>query len=546
MRGGASAGTGALTGIGMTKARSALLSQLPLTGATALIVAGVGIFAPHYLQQVTFLVGALIVLAVTALAIAVPWNRLPGGWAIILPILDIGAIALMQNRNDVRFGVLLVLPVIWMSSAFRTAGAILGSVLALAAAWGSSFPEFSALTITDTSRVLLLPLVLVFVAAMTAGMASRAAAQQRMLARQGELLSEALEQAKSHRRVLDGILNAVDFGIVRLSADGTQSWLNQQGRALTGRAGDTAPSELRFYTGDRVPLDVTEHPISRAAAGETFERSVLWIDAADGGRRAMSVSAQQLHDENGERTGAVVVFQDVTSEIDALHAREELVGAVSHELRTPLTSIVGYLELTLDEPDLAEGPRTYATIAAENADRMLRLISDMLVAASAVEGKLVVLRRDMDLGAAVADAVRSIAPRAAERGITVANEVPNEQHVYADESRMRQVLDNLLSNAVKYGKQGGRVRIAFREDERESVLSVQDDGIGIAEADQARLFDRFFRVVDTRGGVTSGTGLGLAISRAIVREHGGDIRVASTLGEGTTVSVVLPRREEGT
>jgi signal transduction histidine kinase len=513
-----------------------------LTGATALIVLAIAIFAPALLVSSLFMIGVVMVFAVTALAIIVPWARLHPALVAVLPIIDIAAIGFMRGIGDtVRLSILLILPVIWLASSLRIIGAVVGTVLGTIAAWGASFTNLQTLSLEDSSRVFLVPLMLAFVGATMAGMAMRAEAQQGMLARQGELLEEALQDAKRHRRVLDGILDTVDFGIIGLERDGTQSLINRSSSMLLGITQKTVDIPLAFYEEDRkTRVAQKDDPLARARAGETFQRTLLWLGDPSGEQAALNVSAQQITDETGRRTGAVVVFQDVTAEIEALRSREELVAAVSHELRTPLTSIVGYLELALDTPGLPDEAHTYTRIASESADRMLQLISDLLVASSSVEGKLAILRSDTDLGALVLDAVEAARPRAADRAITVDCTIQPGEIAFVDELRMRQVVDNVLSNAIKYGRHGGTVTINSRHTGDTIVVDVIDDGMGISLTDQERLFDRFYRSDSARRSSVGGAGLGLSISRAIMREHGGDVRIDSELGVGTTASIVIP------
>lgn len=543
----ATRGVGRLSGIGFTRGRSAFLSQLPLTGATALIVLAIALFAPSLLVSSQFMIGVVMVFAVTALAIVVPWARLHPALVAVLPILDIAAIAFMRGIGDtVRLSILLILPVIWLASSLRIVGAVIGTVLGTIACWGVSFTNLQELSLEDSSRVFLVPLMLAFVGATMAAMSMRAEAQQGMLARQGELLQEALQDAKRHRRVLDGILDTVDFGIIGLELDGTQSLINRSSSMLLGITQKTVDVPLAFYEEDRkTRVAPKDDPIARARAGETFQRTLLWLGDPKGEQAALSVSAQQITDETGRRTGAVVVFQDVTAQIEALRSREELVAAVSHELRTPLTSIVGYLDLALDTPGLPDDAHGYTRIASESADRMLQLISDLLVAASSAEGKLAILRSNTDLGALVLDAVEAFRPRAAERGITVNCAIQPGESAFVDELRMRQVVDNVLSNAIKYGRQGGIVTINSRRADDMIVVDIIDDGMGISLADQERLFDRFYRSDNARRSAVGGAGLGLSISRAIMREHGGDVRIDSELGVGTTASIVIPAENGG-
>ncbi|TAM69270.1 MAG: hypothetical protein EPN48_07725 [Microbacteriaceae bacterium] len=530
-----------LAGIGMTQGRSVFLSQLPLTGLTTLVTFAVALLAPRLLASAVFVVGVVIVLVVTALALVLPWSRLHPTWVIVLPILDIAAIGFMcAGKDNPGLNLVLILPTIWLASSFRHIGAIVAFVLGSLAVWGPAVADPTEYTIGNAAHFIV-PLLVAFVGITVALMSSRAQGQTKMLARQGELVEEALESAKRDRRVLRGVLDAVDFGILGLEADGTQSFSNQRSAELLGVTAHSLHDQLVFYGVDRTTRVAQEDdPVARARAGETFDRELVWVGEPGTPQAALSVSAQQIATDAGVRTGAVVAFLDVTAEVQAQRAKEELISAVSHELRTPLTSIVGYLELALDAPGVPDDAVSYTRIAADNADRMLQLVSDMLVAASSEEGKLAVLRRDVDLGQIILDAIEARAPRAREVSTIITSNATAGTRAFVDPLRMRQVLDNVLSNALKYGKQGGTVSVRLTTTVDELTIVVSDDGSGISAEDQARLFDRFYRAPAVRGGAISGTGLGLSISRAIVREHGGDIRLTSELGVGTTVSITVP------
>ena len=224
--------------------------------------------------------------------------------------------------------------------------------------------------------------------------------------------------------------------------------------------------------------------------------------------------------------------------------KEEFVASVSHELRTPLTSIRGYLELVLeaDPADLTPQHRDYLRIVDRNADRLLDLINDLLDVAQAESGRFVLNRESVDLESLVADAVDGVRPGADVRQIELGLHVAAGNHARRsiDRKRIGQVVDNLLSNALKFTPDGGKVDVRLSSENGDSRVEVSDTGIGIPEAEQDRLFERFFRTEAANGQAFQGTGLGLAISKAIVEAHGGRITVASAEGAGTTFSVLLP------
>ena len=245
-----------------------------------------------------------------------------------------------------------------------------------------------------------------------------------------------------------------------------------------------------------------------------------------------------------DRAAALLRENERLTELDKM--KEEFVASVSHELRTPLTSIRGYLELVLegDAENLTEEQTQYLGVVDRNADRLLELINDLLDVAQAESGRLVLNLEPVRLESLVADAVSGMRPFAAARHIDLGLDVVDEQEaaISIDRKRMGQVVDNLLSNAVKFTPEGGNVGVRLRSNNGDVLIEVEDNGMGVPEAEQAQLFDRFFRTAAASGQALQGTGLGLAISKGIVEAHGGHIELVSAEGVGTTFSVVLPRR----
>jgi signal transduction histidine kinase len=229
---------------------------------------------------------------------------------------------------------------------------------------------------------------------------------------------------------------------------------------------------------------------------------------------------------------------DRLRELDRL--KDEFVALVSHELRTPLTSITGYLELVLDDPELPDEQRRFLDVVDRNADRLLRLVSDLLLVAQIESGKLSLDPEEVDLVDLATQSVEVLRPAADARGIDLRLDVDPIPSLRGDPARLGQLLDNLVSNAVKFTESGGRVVVALGVTGEEVVLAVSDNGIGIPVAEQRRLFDRFFRASTAQDRAIEGTGLGLTIVHAIVRAHGGTIEVTSDEGQGTTFRVRLP------
>jgi signal transduction histidine kinase len=267
------------------------------------------------------------------------------------------------------------------------------------------------------------------------------------------------------------------------------------------------------------------HPISLAIGSTLLAllvviRFVGLVRAVEGARAAEREANQRLR------------------QLDRL--KDEFVATISHELRTPLTSISGYVELVRERAD-AES-RGYLDIVERNAARLLVLVNDLLMVARIQSGQLDLdLGGTVEVGGLVTESVASAQPHAT--GGNVALRLRNGAgpvRVRGDRLRLAQVIDNLISNAIKFSPNGGAVDLSLERHDGNVVLEVADEGIGIAEDERARLFERFFRARSALDRQIPGTGLGLYISRAIVEAHGGRIEVRSVEGEGSPFVIELP------
>ncbi|MCG6557001.1 ATP-binding protein [Ruegeria sp. 1NDH52C] len=249
--------------------------------------------------------------------------------------------------------------------------------------------------------------------------------------------------------------------------------------------------------------------------------------------------------------GAVLVsFTDVTPMEQAGQMRRDFVANVSHELRTPLTAIMGFIE-TLRGParnDPAAQDR-FLGIMEQEAGRMNRLVGDLLSLNRVESEERIRPRGAVDLTAQIASTLNSLRPLATEAGVELHSTGPETPvNVTGDEDQIRQVLTNLIENAIKYGGRGGEVRVTLSEAERDPAvrgpaarIQVSDKGAGIDPVHLPRLTERFYRADSHRSRQKGGTGLGLAIVKHIVNRHRGRMRVESTLGSGTTFTVILPK-----
>jgi signal transduction histidine kinase len=210
-------------------------------------------------------------------------------------------------------------------------------------------------------------------------------------------------------------------------------------------------------------------------------------------------------------------------------------------MRTPLTSIISFSELLRSESaGLSPDGQRFLGIIERNADRLLRLIDDLLMLNRLEAGGLPLELAKVSLPDLAAEAVKNAAPVAAKSSVTLHLDAGEGPAVPADPRRLAQVIDNLIGNAVKFSHLGGLVRVRLRYARGSWRIDVSDTGIGIPPDEAARLFGPFVRGSNARIAGLPGTGLGLAIVKSLVEMHGGHVRVESELGQGTTFSVFLP------
>jgi signal transduction histidine kinase len=231
--------------------------------------------------------------------------------------------------------------------------------------------------------------------------------------------------------------------------------------------------------------------------------------------------------------------------VEADRLKDEFVALISHDLRTPLTSIIGYVELALDEnvePPLDEERHSYLAVVARSSERLLRLVDDLLFVARLQSGSLALATSEVDLCQLVGQAVEEARPRAETKALALSFLGSSPVVIEADKGRIFQLLDNLISNAIKFTPEGGRVDIRVVPALDGAVIEVSDTGIGLGPGEAELVFDRFFRSAHAHQQHVPGTGLGLFIARAIAKAHGGTLTASSREGNGTTFRMELPSR----
>ena len=530
-----------------------VLCQLPLS-FVILALAIAAFFAwPGIFGNVLFVMAvgmhALLFLA----CVSVPWEKLGPYAPLFIPVLDFVAIWLTRVSvppNTPGLGVLAIFPVIWVSASSLPARSslVLSFFGPLLIALPPLVAHLPAITAADVTSAVLLPLMMLTVSLAIRFASVNLRLQHRTLEAKDRELQTLFAESKEREKLLDTILETVDVGIVAVNAKGDRLLTNIRQFQLEAAASpEERPrlipepgieGQLKLLSQDgKTPLAAHKRPVYRAINGESFADYLVWF--GDGPqRRAISTAARSIKDDDGEFNGAVVVFNDVTGLVEAMAAKDDFLSNVTHELRTPLNSVIGNLDLVLDgEHGLPPLAAQRLVVAQRNTERLLTLVSDLLLSASTA---LPVHPRRTDLSGLVDFCVGSAKAHASAAHIALRTDVPVPLWAHVDPLRISQALDNLLSNAIKYSPGGGTVRVTAHTEAGHVYLQVDDTGMGMMPADAAQIFTRFFRSSDVRESGIPGIGLGLSITKAIVELHGGSVSCTSRPGEGSTFTVALP------
>ena len=228
-------------------------------------------------------------------------------------------------------------------------------------------------------------------------------------------------------------------------------------------------------------------------------------------------------------------------------SRSQFVSNASHELKTPLTAMKLLLECLIDQPDMPDELRMeFMQDISHEIDRLSGIITDLLTLTKMDSQEGPLQMTEVNLTRLVEDTLHTLTPVADKAGLTINAAIAPGVFLWADSTKLGSVFYNLTDNAIKYTPEGGEVRVSLAARGKQVIFTVLDNGIGIPPEEQAHVFDRFYRVDKARSRATGGTGLGLSIVRQMVQLHGGTIELSSAPGEGSTFTVTLPMRKEGT
>ena len=319
-------------------------------------------------------------------------------------------------------------------------------------------------------------------------------------------------------------LNALPMGVIVVDQDGTEWWRNRAAHVFADSVSE-----------GRDVRELLSGMAQRAMRGHA-EMSQMSID----GPPQRFVEARSISLVNG---GALIVLEDITERYLTDRVRTDFVANISHELKTPVgalsilaETIVGEAEASASDPDLA----ALAKRMVGESHRVARIIDDLLELAS-IEFRGTERREVIAMDAIVNEAVARNWAKAESLGIVITKVIPETDcHILGDDRQIESAIANLIENAVKYSERGDIVSVKLSSDETTAFVEVSDEGIGISPDHVDRVFERFYRVDQARSRQTGGTGLGLAIVRHVVGNHGGEVNVRSTDGEGSTFTLSIP------
>ena len=382
------------------------------------------------------------------------------------------------------------------------------------------------------------------------------------LVRQTDTAEHASERAQAEHRRLITVVEQSPLAIVIVEApSGRRLLANRAAEGVFGipntdSLADTV-AKLKGFKADGTPLEVGDWPLARAiSGGQVVIDEIIEIERPTGERRRICINSAPVLDAQGKVDAGVAIFWDVTEQYRAeqelraarleaeaaSRAKSEFLAVMSHELRTPLSAIIGYEELLFDgiTGPVNENQRTQLGRIKASATHLLSLIDEVLTLSRVEAGREVTHLERISVFGALHDASALALPLASDKGLALeVVRAPKDVAVWADETKLRQILLNLLTNAIKFTDAGSVTLASHTFDDCVEIV-IRDTGIGIAAPDHDRIFDTFWQVEQKSTRKVGGTGLGLSVSRRLARLMNGELTVTSALGRGSTFTLRLP------
>ncbi|WP_407269405.1 cell wall metabolism sensor histidine kinase WalK [Radiobacillus sp. PE A8.2] len=339
---------------------------------------------------------------------------------------------------------------------------------------------------------------------------------------------------EGERRKLSSVLSNMSDGVIATDETGAITLMNKPATNLIGKSFEEIKGKqlIEVLQIDNKVVDLIEIQETGSVIIDFSDEEQFFLVKAN-----FSI----VQDENEMITGFITVISDVTEQEQVEKERREFVSNVSHELRTPLTTMRSYLEALTDGAwkDEEIAPR-FMEVTQNETERMIRLVNDLLQLSKMENKDHMLYKERVNMVPYLHHLIDRFEINKTEH-ISFVRQLPNENvFIRLDKDKITQVVDNILSNAIKYSPEGGKISIKVIKDKHKLVVSISDEGMGIAREKLDKIFDRFYRADKARSRNLGGTGLGLAIAKEIVDAHHGQIWADSKEGKGTTIFFTLP------
>ena len=344
-------------------------------------------------------------------------------------------------------------------------------------------------------------------------------------------LKQNLKDANSEKKQKETILKHMTDGVITFNMNGDITYVNPAAKKMLEISSDN----LKFIDIFGKYKDINMEKIIYLENWTSSEKKI------ENDKGSMNLFFIPYRDEVDIPEGVMVVIQDITEHVKLDNIRKEFVADVSHELKTPITSIKGYSETLIDTDCDEETQKHFLQVINDNANRMEKLVQDLLTLSKYDTNKERRIVSEFELGELVKSCKErfdiEIKRKNQNAQCFVTANVPK---VYADKDGIERVILNILSNSIKYTPEGGKIDIYVGYVHNDAYVKIKDTGIGIQKEDLERIFERFYRVDKARSRQYGGTGLGLSIAKEIIEKNNGSLDIKSKVNEGTEVVIKIP------
>ena len=348
-------------------------------------------------------------------------------------------------------------------------------------------------------------------------------------------LKQNLKDVNSEKKQKETILKHMTDGVITFNMDGKVTYINPAAKRLLGLKNNDNSFKSIFGKFEDINMEKIIYLDSWTSSEKKIENE----------QGTMSLFFIPYRDDLDMPAGVMVVIQDITEHVKLDNMRKEFVADVSHELKTPITSIKGYSETLLDGDCDKETEKHFLHVIDDNADRMEKLVQDLLTLSKYDSNRVTSKPTEFDLGELAKLCKEKfeieIKKKNQEVSCFVTADVPS---VYADKDGIERVILNILSNSIKYTPDGGKIDIYVGYVHNDAYVKIKDTGIGIPKNDLERIYERFYRVDKARSRQLGGTGLGLSIAKEIIEKNNGSINIKSKVDDGTEVVIQIPVKKK--